>query len=432
MSESLTNRINLHKNLHAKLKDAVNDMNYDECELAKIKMHNITKTLDQMSLDSEAANILENVNKKSNKRYEFLSAGGSGIIFKVFMNNDEYKFTVKIMYLTEQELQDKGTNLIRYKVWKESKILSMVTNLVINYNMHNFPINYNDKICTFGNDGALMSYNELYDASLQEWCKKSHSEEEWMNIIMQFWMSVYVMEKKLNIVHADLTWVNMLLLKTTKGGHWEYVIEGKKYCIPNLGFILIIWDFGSTRSLSFIDGKCRDNEHNRKYTKTIKYFMSSNRDLKKFNETSKRIKAHLLANRYAPKELEDVLKNNREGKYISSAKEAVEYENRRIFKGSLTAEQKEFRYKINLGYKIDEIHLFTKLYEAKKDTFYNENIEFKLVPKKINDIMSYTLQNIKRTSAIKLIEKFGKDYKTKPSDELLYTVDIDQVPNNLY
>jgi len=46
------------------------------------------------------------------------------------------------------------------------------------------------------------------------------------------------------MTHLDLHSDNIIVKKVKKGGYWSYIIDGKLYKVPNLGYIFYICDFG--------------------------------------------------------------------------------------------------------------------------------------------------------------------------------------------
>ena len=59
------------------------------------------------------------------------------------------------------------------------------------------------------------------------------------------------MQKYFNIIHGDLHSLNILIYKVQGGGYWKYIIDDKEYIVPNLGWVILITDFGFT----YISGK---------------------------------------------------------------------------------------------------------------------------------------------------------------------------------
>ncbi len=59
------------------------------------------------------------------------------------------------------------------------------------------------------------------------------------------------MRKYFNMYHNDLHYGNVLFRKIKPGGYIKYIIEGQPIIVPNIGYIMILWDFGR----SFIPGK---------------------------------------------------------------------------------------------------------------------------------------------------------------------------------
>ena len=91
----------------------------------------------------------------------------------------------------------------------------------------------------------LLYYNEYINYStLFDWGKKQHSSQEWINIIIQVLMGIISMQRYFKIIHGDLHSLNIFIQKVVSGGYWKYTIDKKEFLVPNLGWIVIISDFG--------------------------------------------------------------------------------------------------------------------------------------------------------------------------------------------
>ena len=94
-------------------------------------------------------------------------------------------------------------------------------------------------------NNTLIYYNEYANYStLFHWGKTNHSYQEWMNILCQIIISIISIQKYFNIIHGDLHSLNILIYKVKKGGYWKYLIDNNEYIIPNLGYIILLSDFG--------------------------------------------------------------------------------------------------------------------------------------------------------------------------------------------
>lgn len=121
-------------------------------------------------------------------------------------------------------------------------IIFILTNQVVFQNIcPHFILNY---YWEYSNN-KLVYYNEYANYStLFHWGKTNHSYQEWMNILCQIIISIITMQRYFNIIHGDLHSLNILIYKVKKGGYWKYIIDNNEYIIPNLGFVILLSDFG--------------------------------------------------------------------------------------------------------------------------------------------------------------------------------------------
>ena len=92
--------------------------------------------------------------------------------------------------------------------------------------------------------GYVMSLNEIASGDLKSFIYSKHmNEETWVNAIEQIIMALACFHSTGHL-HQDSHFGNFLFHKITPGGCFEYIINGEKYYIKNIGFLWVIWDFG--------------------------------------------------------------------------------------------------------------------------------------------------------------------------------------------
>lgn len=97
---------------------------------------------------------------------------------------------------------------------------------------------------TGGKCGVVVNeYAELGD--MRHWVSSQKRTAVEMNVaLFQICAGIYALFKHCGVSHNDLHLGNVLVHRTTVGGYWKYVIDGKEYLCPNLGFMCVLWDFG--------------------------------------------------------------------------------------------------------------------------------------------------------------------------------------------
>lgn len=180
-----------------------------------------------------------------------------------------------------------------YKIKKNSNMPSIIeticytlTNQLVFQNIcPHFGLNYyweytNNKVGNKPNN-KIIYYNEYANYStFFEWAKVSRSQQEWMNLLVQIIISIICMQKYFNIVHGDLHSLNILIYKVQAGGFWKYIIDDKEYIIPNLGWVVLLTDFG----FAYIAGKVYIKWY---YDQHIKVLSKKQRIFYDFNYLSK-------------------------------------------------------------------------------------------------------------------------------------------------
>jgi len=132
----------------------------------------------------------------------------------------------------------------------------------------NLPIIYSKYLCEdqckFENKqissnvkNCIVMVSELADGDLKKMLTELKLSQDEMKIVyFQIYASLYCFHKYFKAVHNDLHWGNVLFHRIPAGGYFEYIIEGKHVIIPNIGYIMVLWDFGR----SFIPGKLTVND----------------------------------------------------------------------------------------------------------------------------------------------------------------------------
>lgn len=143
----------------------------------------------------------------------------------------------------------------------EYYILELITKLVKNHICPNFPVTYNYYICNkckYTNpniikfnpnyDACMLIITELANGSLSHMFRNNKNilKSKTIKIIyLQIYLGLYCLRKYYNIYHNDLHIGNVLYKKIPKKKKYiRYIINNEKYNIPNIGYIMLIWDFG--------------------------------------------------------------------------------------------------------------------------------------------------------------------------------------------
>lgn len=174
--------------------------------------------------------------------------------------------------------------LLKFSVKKMSKydeneivVLHLLTNIVQRKLSPNFPMMYNATFCDKQNVDALklptfkptvpmkkvaaiiassipdkfkktktsyyVAMCELADYDLIKWMKTAHTAEEHESILMQMIIALFTLNL-MGITHNDAHFGNFLIHHVTPGGFWEYRVGKHTVYVPNMGYLVVIWDFG--------------------------------------------------------------------------------------------------------------------------------------------------------------------------------------------
>lgn len=188
-----------------------------------------------------------------------ISSGIEGIIYKATFAKHRDQFIIKQIDLNKLKqtktvksvmLNAKPedvyhlfytTRTFNYPSLTEIVANTLTNQLILQKICPHFILNYhwnyeNNKINLYN---EYATYGDFY-----KWSKQKHSHEIWMNALFQIMIGLYSIKKYFNMTHTDFHTGNILVHTVTPGGYWVYEIHGKKYYVPNLGFIFLLSDFG--------------------------------------------------------------------------------------------------------------------------------------------------------------------------------------------
>lgn len=158
------------------------------------------------------------------------------------------RFSIKVLEYDRHSLQ-------------ELDVLRKVTKLVESMKTPHLPLVYkilycNDpciksacpKLIRDKQDGYFLVLNELANYDLKTFLKESHEHEILSNILAQIMISIYNIHL-LKVLHTDCHLGNFLLHEVKEGGYWHYNILGRDFYLPNLGYQVVLWDFGLSENV---------------------------------------------------------------------------------------------------------------------------------------------------------------------------------------
>ena len=152
----------------------------------------------------------------------------------------------------------KSINKYKNDSWNESFLTELIMNTVLSNRMGQaVPMIYKNfgciDNCVFDckKSNCIINLMEKASGTLQDWSKiKKYKSVEWDNMIFQIMAGLATLQSnQLQIQHYDIKTINILYHKTIPGGYWKYIIDGKTYHVPNLGFVAIIADYGASDCL---------------------------------------------------------------------------------------------------------------------------------------------------------------------------------------
>ncbi len=185
-----------------------------------------TKNLHNINKCEELLNKIDNIEK--------IGEGKEGIIYYV----TSPQCGSVVMKINKEE---------KNKIYKnEKKFITLIQKIILDDICPNFIYTY-----IINKKYILMEYA---DGDLSKLYKDEDiffNKKIIKNIIFQILIGILVMQKILFMVHNDLYIKNIFYKKISKSNikYFEYNINGKKFYLENIGFLIMIADFGNSQSL---------------------------------------------------------------------------------------------------------------------------------------------------------------------------------------
>jgi hypothetical protein len=258
------------------------------------------KLLDRIKIYKKIKDTDVNIEKK-----DILGQGWQGTVYKYIEKRINIGLAVKKIYLNKKQskyINDPfNSSALKYGNYIELLSHKLINEVLLQKISQNFIFNYNNDynerhgVCSDIYPHKAIFYNELIKDAIiyEDWVEKEHSLNLWFNAYFQIISSLFILQKYFNMTHFDLHAGNILVQKVKKGGYWQYIINNKKYNVPNLGYIFYINDFGQ----AFIPNlkkttKKIDNSYDIKmlFKSTFEYSTSSSEFKKKIKSIIKNLK----------------------------------------------------------------------------------------------------------------------------------------------
>lgn len=207
-----------------------------------------------------------------------LGEGAYGKVYSATVKESEHSIPKKFV-IKKQELKNEKGIMDPFKKeflqvnhsnlgYIDLAASQLINEIVLQEICPNFVLNYRFSQRIDVQKTYLELYNELIPdfENLYDWQeRRKHSSDEWASVFFQILVALHCMETKYKMTHNDLHGENVLIQKISKGGHICYIINNKKYYLPNLGFLVLINDFGMVR----VPSKLEIGWYHKKYTRAI-------------------------------------------------------------------------------------------------------------------------------------------------------------------
>jgi hypothetical protein len=202
---------------------------------------------------------------------QYLTSGVEGDVFKATLTSDfDFTKTFIIKYIDFVKIRDTKNiqpnlfsmtsaefhNIFHKNISLQDPIFvelicnTLTSQLVLQKICPHFKLNYHWEFDD--NKKALITYDEYADiGDFDSWASKGWSNEYWFNAFFQILIGLLALQRYFHMFHCDFHTGNILVKTVQPGGYWVYHIDNVKYRLPNLGFVILINDFG----FSWIPGK---------------------------------------------------------------------------------------------------------------------------------------------------------------------------------
>ena len=210
-------------------------------------MNNISNRINTFLKYKKNNNYLDN-----NIKLNYINEGKIG---KVYSIENKPIIIKKILYKNYKKWINKlnKKNILNDEfLGNEIKISNKITKYAIKYKIPFYPLFYGFNIIYNKNDNDLseicLYYEEIKNSyTLGDLLPKIKIKKTIENIFLQLLISLYFLNKKLNINHKDIHFYNILIVKNTKINKNEYDIyniNNKNFYIPNNKYKIYLIDYG--------------------------------------------------------------------------------------------------------------------------------------------------------------------------------------------
>lgn len=201
--------------------------------------------VDRIKKISKVKELLKSSSTDSVKVVKVLGKGVEGevLLLKVKDVNIALKISklnFDIKKLTQQQSL-KVDGLVEYYA---SRLINLLIDNKIN---PHFVYNYNTQLTK---TNKIQSSNEFIPSkTLRSFLKENNFQRKndkrlVFNIFFQILSALHSLKYQFNMIHADLHFENILIAEVPPGGYWKYVINGKDYYLPNMGYQIYLNDYG--------------------------------------------------------------------------------------------------------------------------------------------------------------------------------------------
>ena len=222
-----------------------------------------------------------------NENLEYLSKGTQGKVFRIGKLGVIVK---KINYDTFNEwipILNKKNVYNDSVIGMEIKASKKITKYMIKYKIPFYPLFYGFEVIVnkMNKDKSeiCLYYEDIeYNTTLTTKLNQIKNFKTFENIIIRLLIGVYVLNKKLNIIHRDLQFNNILITKYKNQNKYDiFKINDKTIYVPNIGYNVTIIDFGrSGFSMDSSKVECYFLKHIRVSSIMSKLYTKNEKELK--------------------------------------------------------------------------------------------------------------------------------------------------------
>lgn len=240
---------------------------------------------DRITLYQKFKNISKNM--IDTQPHELIAHGGTSKIYKICFKKN--CVILKDVHVRKNEYRLNNERIIKSSHLIEKTALELTNTLVLNSVCPHFILMYSHYIIHRENDICTQEYpiksvliNEFTPGiTLDLFLENEDDEFVLYNVFFQIVCSLYAMKKHLSMMHIDLHLENIMIQTRKSGGYFEYKIDDKIYYLPNIGYHIVLIDFGHAWIPNIMESWFIRQRFNKK---KIKYGYDIFRLLKSINE----------------------------------------------------------------------------------------------------------------------------------------------------